>query len=260
MKKILAILLALALVFAMAACGGDPVDTGDNTDPVTDPVDGTDDTTDTQPADDTTDEPALEVMSYDEYVAAELDSEVLVEVYVQATQSWWEDKITVYAADEDGAYFIYEMECSEDDAALLVPGTKILVNGYKAEWSGEVEIIDATFELVEDADTYVAEAVDVTELLGTDELIDYQNQLVAFNGLTVESIEFKNDGGDDIYVTVSKDGTEYSFCIEVYLTGTETEVYQTASNLKAGDMINVEGFAYWYEGINTHITAIEAAK
>ncbi len=259
MKKFLAILLALTLVFAMAACGGNG-GTDDTTDPVvTDPVDDTDDTTDTTPADTDPVEDPAEVMSYDEYVAAELDSEVLVEVYVQATQSWWEDKITVYAADEDGAYFIYEMECSEDDAALLVPGTKILVNGYKAEWSGEVEIVDATFEFAGD-DTYVAEAVDATELLGTDELIDLQNQLVAFNGLTVKSIEFKNDGGDDIYVTVTKDGADYSFCIEVYLTGTETEVYQTASNLKAGDMINVEGFAYWYEGINTHITAIEAAK
>ncbi len=260
MKKFLAILLALTLVFAMAACNNTnpPVD---GTDPVdsTTPADDTDDTTDTTPADTDPVEDPAEVMSYDEYVAAELDSEVLVEVYVQATQSWWEDKITVYAADEDGAYFIYEMECSEDDAAALVPGTKILVNGYKAEWSGEVEIVDATFEFAGD-DTYVAEAVDATELLGTDELIDLQNQLVAFNGLTVKSIEFKNDGGDDIYVTVTKDDVDYSFCIEVYLTGTETEVYQTASNLKAGDMINVEGFAYWYEGINTHITAIEAAK
>lgn len=259
MKKILAILLALTLVFAMAACGGDG--NGDVTTPVVDDTttEPADDTT-TEPADDTTEPVAdLEVMSYDEYAAAELESEVLVEVYVQATQSWWEDKITVYAADEDGAYFIYEMECSEDDAALLVPGTKILVNGYKTAWAGEVEIVDATFEFAGD-DTYVAEAIDLTDKLGTDELIDYQNQLAAFNGLTVKSIEFKNDGGDDIYVTVTKDGVDYSFCIEVYLTGTETEVYQTASNLKAGDMINVEGFAYWYEGINTHITSIEAAK
>lgn len=262
MKKFLAVLLALTLVFAMAACGDDTVDPVD-TDPATTTTPATPDTT-TEPVEDTTEpadttEPVEGVMSYDEYVAAELDTEVVVAVYVQATQSWWEDKITVYAADEDGAYFIYEMACSEEDAALLVPGTKIVVTGYKSEWSGEVEIVDATFEFAGD-DTYVAEAVDVTDLLGTDELIDYQNQLVVFNGLTVKSIEFKNDGGDDIYVTVTKDDVDYNFCIEVYLTGTETEVYQTASNLKAGDMINVEGFAYWYEGINTHITAIEAAK
>ena len=36
------------------------------------------------------------VLSYAEYMAAELDSEVVVETYVQAKQSWWEDKATVY--------------------------------------------------------------------------------------------------------------------------------------------------------------------
>ena len=38
----------------------------------------------------------------------------------------------------------------------LTPGTKIKVTGYKAEWSGEVEITDATFELEEG--NYVAPA------------------------------------------------------------------------------------------------------
>jgi hypothetical protein len=72
----------------------------------------------------------LEVMTYEEYAAAELDSPVHIEAYVQATQSWWDNKITVYAADEDGAYFIYELACSEEDAAKLIPGTKIAVKGY----------------------------------------------------------------------------------------------------------------------------------
>ena len=35
------------------------------------------------------------VLNYEEYMAAELDSEVVVETYVQAKQSWWEDKATV---------------------------------------------------------------------------------------------------------------------------------------------------------------------
>ena len=38
-----------------------------------------------------------EVLSHEEYMAAELDSLVTVEAYVQAKQSWWEDKATVYA-------------------------------------------------------------------------------------------------------------------------------------------------------------------
>ena len=100
--------------------------------------------------------------AYDKYVNAELESNVTVEMYVQATQSWWDNKITVYAADEDGAYFVYELACSEEDSKKLTPGTKIKVTGRKTAWEGEVEIMDATFEFAGD-DTYVAEAVDLTK-------------------------------------------------------------------------------------------------
>ena len=117
------------------------------------------------------------VMTYAEYAAAELEAPVVVETYVQAHQSWWDGKVTVYTQDQDGAYFIYNMTCSEEDAAKLVPGQKIKVTGFKGEWSGEIEIVDATFEFV-DGDTFTAQPTDVTELLGKDELIDQQNKLV----------------------------------------------------------------------------------
>src|SRR5699024_1815535 len=92
-----------------------------------------------------------EVLSYDEYMAADVDTLVTVEAYVQAKQSWWEDKATVYAQDEDGAYFFYDMACSEEDYEKLTPGTCIRVTGYKTIWSGEVELMEATFEFVEGA-------------------------------------------------------------------------------------------------------------
>ena len=50
------------------------------------------------------------------------------------------------AADEDGAYFVYNAECSEEDYEKLVEGQKIKVTGYKSEWSGEIEIVDAAVE------------------------------------------------------------------------------------------------------------------
>ena len=84
------------------------------------------------------------VMTYAEYVAAPLDAEVVIECYVQATQSWWDNKITVYAADQEGAYFLYELACSQEDAAKLVPGAKIKVTGYKGAWADEVEVMDGT--------------------------------------------------------------------------------------------------------------------
>ena len=195
------------------------------------------------------------VMTYAEYAAAELDSEVVVETYVQAKQSWWEDKATFYTQDEDGAYFIYEMACSQEDYDKLVPGTKIKVSGVKSEWSGEVEIVDATFE-IEDGN-FVAEAKDATDLLGKDELIDLQNQLVSFKDMTVEAVAYKNEQpGDDIYVTLSKDGASYEFCLEYYLNGSDEEFYNLVGGLTAGQTVDVEGFLYWYEGANPHITKV----
>ena len=204
----------------------------------------------------------VKVMTYEEYAAAELDAEVVIECYVQAHQSWWDNKVTVYAADENGAYFLYEMVCSEEDAAKLVPGTKIRVTGYKTEWSGEVEVASGcTFEFVE-AEPFIAEAKDLTEVLANaEELIKYQNQLAIFKGLAIEKIEYKNgEPGDDIYVTVKQGENTFDFCVERYLTGPDTEVYAAFADLKAGDVVDITGFVYWYNGVNTHITAVAKAQ
>ena len=217
------------------------------------------------------DETAEGVITHEDYVAAEFDTEVTVETYVQAHQSWWDEKITVYAQSEDGAYFLYNAACSEEDAEKLVPGTKIRVNGYKAEWSGEVEITDATFEIIEDAEPWIAEATDVTELLGTDELIDHQNEFVAFKGLTVEaandegaaflySWDGSGEDGSDLYFNVSLNGETYTFTVESYLCGPGTDVYEGIKALNVGDVVDLEGFLYWYEGVNPHITAVAAAE
>ena len=234
MKKFIALLMAMMMVLALCACAKEPA-----------------------AAD--TDKKSEGVMTYAEYTAAALDSEVVIEAYVQATQSWWEDKITVYAQDKDGAYFIYELTCSEADAAKLVPGTKIQVKGYKGEWAGEVEIMDGTFTFMEGS--YIAEPVDATAWLGTDELIKHQNELAVFTGMTIEKIEYKNgEPGDDIYVTLTKDGASYSFCVERYLTGPETDLYKAVGALKAGDVVDVECFLYWYQGPNPHIVNVTASK
>lgn len=214
------------------------------------------------------------VMTHAEYIAADLDTEVVIETYVQAKQSWWEDQATVYTQDRDGAYFLYNMACSEEDYEKLVPGTKIKVTGYKSEWSGEVEIIDATFE-IEEGEEYIAEVTDVTDLLGTDELIDHQNEYVSFKGMTVEAAGQDEDGndvaflynwdgsgqdGDDLYFNVSLDGETYSFVVESYLCDNTTDVYNAVKELQIGDVIDMEGFLYWYEGANPHITSVTAAE
>ena len=237
MKKFLALALALLMVFAMAGCTEEAVN------------------------EEVVEEVAEEVavMSYEEFVAAPVDTEVTVETYVQGKQSWWDNKGTFYTQNEEGAYFLYEMPCTEEEYNLLTEGTKIRVTGYKAEWAGEVEIVDATFEILEG--NFVAEAFDATELLGTEELINHQNKKALFNGLTVESVNYKNDEpGDDIYLTLTDGVDDYNFCVEVYLTGVDTEVYTTVGELEAGDKVDVEAFLYWYEGVNPHITAITVVE
>ena len=270
MKKIVALLLTFALSVSMVACGAKTEEA-----PAADAEVSTEETT----TEETTTEETVEadvksegVMTYADYVAAELDTEVIVETYVQAKQSWWENKATVYTQDKDGAYFLYEMACSEEDYAKLVPGTKIKVTGYKAEWAGEVEIIDATFEIMEG--NYVAEAEDLTDLLASEELIKHQNKFAAFKGMTVEASKdaegndvaflYNWDGsgedGNDLYFNVSVDGQTYNFVVESYLCDNTTEVYNAVKNLQIGDVVDMEGFLYWYEGANPHITSLTVVE
>ncbi len=256
MKKLL-LVVALVLVFALTACG----DKKNNTTPTPSAPAATATATPTTEATPTPADINAKgegVMTYAEYMAAAEEDEVVIECYVQDHQSWWDNKISVYAADADGAYFLYNMNCSEEDAKKLVPGTKIKVTGYKASWSGEIEVAEgATFEFEEGS--YIAPVKDVTALLGTDELIKSQNLPVAFKGLVVTGAStYKWDGsgsqGDDLYFKVSLGDKEYTFTVESYLRGKDTDVYKAVEALKVGDIVDLEGFLYWYNGANPHIT------
>lgn len=247
MKKTIALTLTLALVLSLTACGK----SGDGGE----------------------DKKSEGVMTYAEYMDAALDSEVVIETYVQAKQSWWEDKATLYTQDKDGAYFIYSAVCSEADYDKLTPGTKIKVTGYKTEWSGEVEVAEgATIEILDGS--YTAPATDVTDLLANEtELIKHQNQFVSFKGMTVETYEKDGESYDcavvynddnsgsaadnnDLYFNVSKDGQTYTFCVESYLCDSSTDVYKAVENLQVGDTVDLEGYLYWYNGANPHITSV----
>ncbi len=220
------------------------------------------------------------VMTYAEYAAAPINIEVTIEAYVQARQSWWDNKASFFTQDADGAYFLYEMEISEEDFNRLSEGQKIKASGYKDEWAGQAEIIDATFEIEEG--NWIADPLDVTDLLGTDQLEEYMGQKVLFKGVTVEAAEYTENGidfetfrdtsgnesafmyrfngtgsqGDDVYFTVSKDGRNYTFLVRNYLTDRNTDVYKAAETLEIGRTYDMEGYLYWYDGPNPWITDI----
>lgn len=256
MKKFLTLLLALVMALSIVGCGK----TEDQTDDKDTPDEGGD--------------AAVTVMTHAEFDAAAVDSPVTVETYIQAAQGWWEKDgvgvATFYTQADDGAYFLYNMPCSKEDyGSLLVEGAKIRVSGYKAEWSGEVEIIDATWEVL-DGNTKTYEALDVTSLLGSDELIQHQNEKVSFKGMTVAASNdagapflYNWDGsgseGDDLYFNVMLNDTIYTFVVESYLCGPGTDVYEAVKALNVGDVVDMEGFLYWYNGANPHITSVVKA-
>jgi len=66
--------------------------------------------------------------------------------------------------------------------------------------------------------------------------------------------------GDDLYFNASVNGQTYTFTVESYLCDNTTEVYSAVKNLTVGEKIDMEGFLYWYEGVNPHITSVAAAK
>ncbi|MBO5270466.1 MAG: hypothetical protein J6B77_06755 [Clostridia bacterium] len=269
MKKIFAFLLVFVLMFSFVACSN----TGNGDETTTEADAGTTDEVTTAGESGNDD---VKVLTYAEYAAIDISEgqvPVIIEAYVQATQGWWskdgQGVITAYLQDRDGAYFAYEMNCEEADAARLVPGTKIRVNGYKTAWSGEIEIIDASFEFVEDADTYIAEALDVTDILGTDDLIKHQNKFVSFSGVVAKSEDkdgnevaflYNWDGsgekGNDLYFNVTVGENTYNVCVESYLCGQDTDVYKAVEALEIGAEIDLEGFLYWYDGVNPHITSV----
>ena len=112
-------------------------------------------------------------------------------------------------------------------------------------------------------------------MVGTDDLSNYQEQFVQFNGLTVEAAGQDEDGndvaflysydgsgseGDDLYFNASYNGETYTFTIESYLCDSTTEVYSAVKALEIGQTVNMEGFLYWYEGVNPHITSVSIAE
>ena len=243
MKKVFALLLAALLLFALSSCKKD--------------------------------DPAVKsagVMTNEEYDAAVNHADVTIEAYVQAKQTLRDGKTSLYLQDPDGAYFVYDVVCSDEDYAKLTTGQKVKVTGKKSTWNGEIEITDAKLEIQKGS--YTAEPLDATALLTDPKLIDHQNEHVLLKGLKVVGSKGKDgvegaflynwDGtgkeGDDLYFNAIINGRAYSFTVETDLCGADSEVYQTVKGLQIGDQIDLDCYLFWYEGLNPHVVGITVVK
>ena len=260
MKKLIALLLALAMTACLFACGGTqqnpPATTTAPTEAPTEP---------SEPEDDG-------IMSYAEFMAAEIDDECVIEFYVQASQGWWFDstanqgKVTIYGQTEEGGYFAYEAICDEATGAKVVPGAKVRITGAKKIFNGLHEIVNGTLEIVE-ATAWTATAMDVTALMGTDTLFDHVGKKVTINDATVVAANadgaaflYKWNGagkeGDDLYFNVQIGDKTYTLCVESYLCGLGSDAYEAVRGLKVGDVIDIEAYLYWYDGPQPHVYSV----
>lgn len=239
MKKFLGLLLTLALAFVLVGCGNDPADE------------------------------KHEGKGYAEFAAAQVGEVVTIESYILAktAKNDW-GNVNLYLQDDNAAYYVYRMNVTDAQYDELVVGKRIKITGEKASWKDEIEFASgtATFEMMS-GDSYQPAALNVTADFGSvEELIKHQNYFVAFKGLTIAADDQgrawtfgwngASEEGDDIYFYVELNGVKYQWLIESDLCGANSEVYTAAKQLKVGDTVDLEGFLYWYNGPQPHITKI----
>ena len=245
LRKILTIFAGALAVIPMVSCGGQNNPTTTTT-PQTETNTGSTQTSTT----------STETV-YSKFVAAEVGEEVTIEGYVQAKQSWWDNKATVYLQDDNGGYFVYELACTEAQYNTdLAIGNKISVTGEKAEYGGQVEVYaskagaEGTWTKLSGTKTY--EAKKLNKLA---DMKNNPNMLVKLD-LTVASNPEVDPKRDNIYYDVTDGENVYTFCVETYLTGRTGELHDTVKGLKIGDKITTEGFAYTYYDPQLHTTKV----
>ena len=207
------------------------------------------------------------VNSFSEFLSADDSQPVTIESYLQEKQAWSDGKANIHLQDEVGAYFVFNLPCSEEEYLTLKQGQKLRIRGYKTDFSGQIQITDAVYSVLDGM--YVAEPEDISDLTNTDELYFRQNRRVSFHAMTVEPMfdgvsafyyGWDNSGsmakGSDLYFTASNGGESYTFLVKAQLCGIDSDAYRTVQNLHVEDIVDLEGILCWYNGPQPLLTSI----
>ena len=249
MKKFIMIILALLLVLGLASCTEQPANNIVN----------------------------VTAMTYAEYMAASDNAKVVIEGYVQdfASNTLYKS-VNMFLQDDDGAYYVYRAVCDDERAASLKIGDLVRVSGVKGSYAGEIEIKEqCTFEILSGSKIY--DHADVTALFSDEKALQARMNLkISMKDLVVsESYDKENrvsaslykwDGsgaagsGDDVYFSASQDDHSSLLVIESDEHPEDSEVYKAACGLSVGDIVDIEGYMYWYNGPNIHVSSIKVTK
>ena len=202
---------------------------------------------------------AGEVMTYPEYLAAPLDTWVVVETYALASLDVEDGKTCVYCQDPEGAYYVYNAECTEALSYDLYPGAPIRIEGYKGEWAGSDHIYNALITPLS-GESYSASPSDIADFWSSDSLIRLQNRLVVLDDVTVTNLFFDSSlpqSQRDITIGLKYNGDLGDAQILRRLVGPDSELHQLAMTLKPGDQVTVIGYLNWYSGPNIHVVYLK---
>jgi len=202
-----------------------------------------------------------------EFLAANDNDIVTVETYIQAKfplNAW--GTTNIYAQDKDGGYYVYRYNCDQATFDALTIGQHVSITGTRASWAGEYEFgssQDTKITKIDDK-KWIAKAQDMTKIVGTDDMVKYQNCFVKFPKSTVVDYDgagspiFYKGGsrGNDIYIKINCAGTVIECCLESDFIAVDSETYLTAESLKVGDVITLQGYLNWYNVPNPHVWSI----
>lgn len=211
------------------------------------------------------------VAAHAEYISAEDQTELAIEAYIQAKtyKNEWHS-VNLYLQDKEGGYYVYRMSVTDEQYDELVIGQKVKITGVKGSYSGMQEIAEGSAKYELERGTYIAKAKDLTKSWSNkEELNKSQGMFVKFTGAKVVATETANGNvasaykwngsgqkGDDLYFNLQIGEVTYQFVVETDLCNADTDVYKAGEGLQIGDEVTVEGFLYWYEGPNMHVTKI----
>ena len=244
-KRMMAVGLILALCFSFASCGkANTVETV--------PMLVTDGST----------------LTYNEFLATNYGEQVTIAGYVQAKMVYVTEgaHTSLFVKDQtsDSAYFIYNAMMTQETYNAIVEGTPVKITGTKTVFSNEVEIADATVEVL-NATPVIANPLDITTIFSSS-ASDYINRKIQLTGFTVVPFEdgttfhygYNGNGsnGDAVYFQASYNGMTYKFMVHQYLTDPSTPVYTAVQNLQAGQTITIQGYMYFYENPLVMVTSI----
>lgn len=220
------------------------------------------------------------IMTYQMFMEAESGDFVRIQGYISNRQSFYNGAATVYLTEsKKEGYFIYNMPMTEEEYnTKYTVGTYIEIKATKTIFSGEHEIMGeniADLKVVENSYSMDQIAVDVSDDVSAAATSKVQNayftaslKIKAYtttdlNATVAESGAYGYKGdtpNDDLYfILEDKNGNELSCCVEVYLTGTTTNVYQMvlSNDFVVGAYVKVTGYMYFYDNKpNPHITSI----